>query len=429
MPRYSPRILLLTICCCFAFGQANDSSTKKYVLASVKVTGSKRYSVADVVSSTGLALNQHVSIDDLQKASDAVGQSGAFSSVQYTYASIGMPKIEATFKVVDSPDYVPAIFQNIVWVPNAELIAAIHGRVPLFNGNLPMMGTLQEQVRAATAGFLKQRGMNAEITASPLGDIGKPLRAVAYSADGVTVRIADVNLAGCTLTSDPELKLITKSLMQTEFDQSFMRRIVELDLIDFYQSRGYLDVKFSEPTFTLTKDDRVAPEVAISIPITEGTQYRFAGATVEGASAVPPAEIGKLVPLQMGEIADLVKFKAALSKVRKLYGPLGLMEAATRIEPRRNPDGTVIFAVLVKEGVAYHMGKLELHGVSPDLTARLTRAWRLATGALYDDNYPKRFMGEVPPIVGMSQKVEYIYREVLHDDLKTVDVSLELRPR
>src|SRR5947199_10750368 len=69
---------------------AATPQTQRYVLAAMKVTGSKRFSQSDIVAASGLKLQQRVTLDDLKVASDLIGQCGAFSSVQYTYSSLGM---------------------------------------------------------------------------------------------------------------------------------------------------------------------------------------------------------------------------------------------------------------------------------------------------------------------------------------------------
>src|SRR5256885_2229957 len=76
-----------------------NPQTQQYVLAAMKVSGSKHFSEADVIAASGLKLRQRVTLDDLKTASDLIGQCGAFSSVQYTYSSLGMTNIQATYQV------------------------------------------------------------------------------------------------------------------------------------------------------------------------------------------------------------------------------------------------------------------------------------------------------------------------------------------
>jgi len=406
-----------------------NPQTQQYVLAAMKVTGSKRFSDVDVIAASGLKLHQRLTLDDLKTASDLIGQGGAFSSVQYTYSSLGMRNIQATYQVVDNPEFLPAVLENLVWMPSSDLVAAVHQRLPLFDGTLPIIGNMQEQVRTAIVAILKEKGIEADIAAQPLTEIGKPPTGIAFSANDVNVHISSVELPGSTQLSDPEMKMIVKAMTQEQFTQSVIRRSAELDLLPFYESRGYLAAKLGAASFALTKSDPKEPEVALTIPVTEGTVYKFAGATITGNNAVPASEIGKLVPLQLGEVANLVKFRAALSKMRQVYGPLGMMEASSKIVPTLNPDGTAVFAVTVHEGVPYHMGKMEIVGLDPSSLARLKQMWRLAPGDVYNDNYPKRFMGEIHNFAPPGAMIQYKYKEVFHDDVKSVDVAIEVHPR
>src|SRR5436190_1556952 len=73
------RIVLLLVCSLPALAHAAD----RYTLARVLVTGSERYREEDLVRATGLAVNTQVTSDDLQNAANRLGNSGAFSSVQF----------------------------------------------------------------------------------------------------------------------------------------------------------------------------------------------------------------------------------------------------------------------------------------------------------------------------------------------------------
>src|SRR6266705_1850107 len=87
----------------------------RFNLARVLVTGSERYREDALVRATGLIVNTQVTSEDLQAAANRLGNSGAFSSVQFLFKpAIGAKGVEADFQVADAEKLLPAIFENFV---------------------------------------------------------------------------------------------------------------------------------------------------------------------------------------------------------------------------------------------------------------------------------------------------------------------------
>src|SRR6476619_6901698 len=117
------RFLLLIVCLLPALAGAAD----RFNLARVLVTGSERYREDDLVRATGLTVNTQVTTDDLQNAANRLGNSGAFSSVQFLFKqAIGAKGVEADFQVADAEQYLPAVFENFVWLNERDLEEAVH---------------------------------------------------------------------------------------------------------------------------------------------------------------------------------------------------------------------------------------------------------------------------------------------------------------
>ena len=153
------RFLLVLVCLLPALAGAAD----RFNLARVLVTGSQRYREDDLVRATGLIVNTQVTADDLQNAANRLGNSGAFSSVQFLFkTAIGAKGVEADFQVADAEKYLPAVFENFVWFSDQELQEAVHQAVPLFHGELPTSGNMSDDVSAALSKFLASKGLPSE---------------------------------------------------------------------------------------------------------------------------------------------------------------------------------------------------------------------------------------------------------------------------
>src|SRR3974390_2032079 len=97
MPRVSIRLASLILALLFSpfspRASAQQSSAQaapqSSPLASIEVTGSKRYRSAQIAPLTGLHVGTAVSRDDLQQGANHLAALGIFIGVQYRFASSG----------------------------------------------------------------------------------------------------------------------------------------------------------------------------------------------------------------------------------------------------------------------------------------------------------------------------------------------------
>ncbi len=186
------RVLLLLFCFLPALAGAAD----RYHLVRVLVTGSERYREDDLVRATGLKVDTQVTSDDLQNAANRLGNSGAFSSVQYLFKpAIGAKGVEADFQVADAEKFLPAAFENFVWFSESELLDALHQAVPLFNGQMPASGGMSDEVNAALTKLLASRGLPSEVSYMLAAEFGQLPSAYKFKVANANLKIKDVNVS------------------------------------------------------------------------------------------------------------------------------------------------------------------------------------------------------------------------------------------
>src|SRR5258708_10790179 len=166
-----------------------------YKLISVKVTGTKRFTSAEVAAASGLPVGTVAHEDDFRKAARQLGESGAFSNIAFTfsYSSEGT-KLE--FQVADVDKFVPARFTDFVWFTDEELLRKVHERIPLFNGDLPATGRLPDEVSDVLQALLVENGIPGHVEYLRKADKSDHLQAFEYNVAAVSVRIRRLEFPG-----------------------------------------------------------------------------------------------------------------------------------------------------------------------------------------------------------------------------------------
>src|SRR5437899_8227030 len=269
------RIVLLLVCLLPALAGAAD----RYNLARVLVTGSERYREEDLVRATGLAVNTQVTSDDLQNAANRLGNSGAFSSVQFLFKpAIGTKGVEADFQVADAEKFLPAVFENFVWFSESELQEAVHQAVPLYNGQLPTAGSMSDEVSAALAKFLASKSLPSDVSYMLSAEFGQLPTAYKFKVTDANLRIRDVTLAGTGHMLPEQWTKAVAPLKGTLYLRSDVAKVLEKNLVPIYRQHGYLKFAIAEIKPRIAARDEVAVEVSVS----EGNQYRLTGFSWSG---------------------------------------------------------------------------------------------------------------------------------------------------
>jgi outer membrane protein insertion porin family len=393
-----------------------------YHLVRVLVTGSERYHEDDLVRATGLRVDSQVTADELQNAANRLGNSGAFSSVQFLFKpAIGTKGVEADFQVADAEKFLPAAFENFVWFSDSELQQAVHQAVPLFNGELPTSGNMSDEVNAALAKLLAAKGLPSDVSYMLAAEFGQLPSAYKFKVTNANVKIKDVNVSGAAHMLPDLLAKSLAPLKDTAYLRSDVMKVLEKTLVPLYRQHGYLKFTIGDVKPRLGENNVVDVEVAVN----EGEQYRLAGYTWSGNTLVQSEELSKRITLKAGEPLNGVQLERDLAQARKLFGKYG--REGVVIDPVPVFDaGMVNYTFQVKEGDLYHMGKLEIEGIDPEQTRRLAQGWKLGEGEPYDSTYVTEFVKHtVLRIPG--RKWEWMTFEQIDDTQKTVNVRLQVK--
>jgi outer membrane protein insertion porin family len=412
------RFVFLLVCLLSALAQAAD----RYTLARILITGSERYQQDDLVRATGLTVNTQVTADDLQNAANRLGNSGAFSSVQFLFKAVtGVKAVEADFQVKDADKFLPAVFENLVWFSESELQSALHEAVPLYNGGLPTSGNMSDEVSAALTKLLASKNLPSEVNYILSAEFGQLPTAYKFKVANANLKVSDITLAGATHMLPEQWTKAVEPLKGTLYLRSDVAKVLEKNLIPVYRQHGYLKFAVAGIKPKVVGNDAVKLEILVS----EGDQYRLAGYSWSGNTLIPGDELSKRISLKTGEPVNAAQLDRDLAQARKLFGKFGREGVIINPVPTFT-NGAVTYAFEVREGDLYHMGKLEIEGVEPEQARKLEQGWKLGEGEPYDNTYVQQFLSHTVLKVP-GHKWTWMTFEQVDDAQKTVNVRLQIK--
>ena len=402
-------------------------------LIEINVTGSKRFTQAEVSAASGLLIGATVDDGVFRKAARQLGETGAFNDIAYTfsYSSAGT---KLAFQVTDAEKFVPVHFTDFVWFSDQELFQKVHERVPLFRGELPTTGRLPDQVSDILQAMLVESAIPGHVEYQRTPDPKGQLASVDYNVANVTVRIRQVEFSGAGPDELRMLQAAAEKISGRDYSRTLLNSFIEHALLPTYHDRGYLKAACAAPQPKViklatpeTNDDRhEVTFVDVTLQITPGIQYKLTGWNWSGNNNIPSDALQALVHAKAGQPANTVQLEDDLRAVQKLYGSRGYVTATVKADAQYDDAAeTVAYRLEVKEGPVYHMGELEFRGIDNNLTARLRAAWKIRPGDVYDSSYLNEFLPQARKLLPatidweVSPHVTAIARD------KTVDVDLQ----
>ncbi len=419
----SVRWFLLLLLSCAALAQ----DTRHFPLEHVNVNGSQRYSEQAIISSMGLRPGQQCSEAQLQQVSAKLGNTGLFDAVEFRFGW-GSKGVVATFNVKDSTRLVPIGFENFVWFSPNALAVAIKKKLPLFTGVVPLGGDYRDQIAKALEQILAEHKITGTVIAIPQGKPGNP-EIMLYRVDGHEVKVVGSEFPGADHANKLEIHELTSYIENMPYEKSQVDATLHSRLKEIYDTEGYLAAKFSptDSKVISTSPDRTS--IALSTSVTEGRQFTLGGVDWSGNKIYSVADLDSALKFPAGQVASTPKFRAALVRVRRLYGKRGYLGLNMEVTPQLFADGTARFAVRISEGSPYTVASITFTGIDQTTIAKILSEWTMKSGDVYDATYPQLFMATNFPKFVPNAEWEWKNVESVHEDTKTVDITIEIKLR
>jgi len=393
-------------------------------LISIRVTGSTRYTPAQLSAATGLQIGQVVTDDDFKEVSRHLGETGAFSNVAYTF-QFNPEGIRLDVQVTDSAPFVPVRFENFVWLSDQELRQKLSAREPLFQDQLPVSGNLADQVSEALQGLAIERNLHGRVDYLRAGPQDGPIEAFEFSITGQPIIIRNIDFSGAGPTELPLLQAAARRVSRQDYSRSRLVLQAEKNFLPVFLEHGYLNAKVAEPQTKVVEETPDETSVDVTFPVTPGRQYKLSELRLLGYKEVFTVEnLRQMIHLKLDQPADTVQADRDIEALKKLYGTRGYMGVQISLTPEINDaDSTVKLVFAFKEGSIYKMGDLEVRGLDSKATERIGADWKLLPGQTYNSDYPGQFLKSIAGTFPADQWKITVH-ETPEDQDKVVDVSL-----
>ena len=419
-------VLSAFLCIAIGFSRAQISE-KRFHLASVKVTGAKTFTEAEIIAASGLRLNTLVNQQSLLDATNALAGTGVFETVVYQFTPDTANNVSVTFNVLENSQTLPVLFQNFVWFSRDELNTKLQERLPLYREKVPMAGGIHDQIKNVLQELIAAQGIKGQVVYQlHQAQIGSPISGISYKVEGTSVRVANVAFDGVGPANLPALQEASKPLLTTPYEETFVRGFCKETFHPIYLAKGYLKERCDDPKVQVTSKNDQETALSLTLSLQEGPQYKFVGASWTGNTALPSADLQKFILLKNGDVANAIKLQQDLNAMKKAYETHGYLGLTYKMQAQLQEDNTASFEIQLHEGDLYHMGQFQIRGVDPDRASKIQQSWKLAPGAVYNPNYLQEFMKDMGRLLPLQRAVIRKY-ENINDQNKSVDVMIEVK--
>jgi outer membrane protein insertion porin family len=291
--------------------------------------------------------------------------------------------IGVTFKVVEKP-----VVKKIDFKGNKKLSKGKLSDALTLKENDPLDKTKMNTDVEKMLSLYKDEGFAAaEVEPFTTTDATNHTTVTFYIKEGTQVLIQQVIVLGVKSFPEPKVRKLMKARKKKVFKQDQLVKDVE-EMIHFYKTKGFLDVKVSDPLQTFNEDKT---RLTITVTITEGPLLHFGATRFMGNAIFQENKLRPALVYKQGEIFNQDKMDATQAKLRDVYGDLGYIR--TRIEPnfeRNLSSGTVDINFQISEGEVVYVDHIGIEGNIHTKDYVIRREIQLKTGEAFSSVKARR---------------------------------------
>ncbi|MBM4144766.1 MAG: outer membrane protein assembly factor BamA [Nitrospira sp.] len=194
---------------------------------------------------------------------------------------------------------------------------------------------------------------------------------------------------------------------------------------DIYFNNGFIKVVVGEPRIQLSDDKK---GMFISIPISEGDQYKIASIDISGNKALDGNSIRGRISMMPDTPFSKANLRKDIFSISELYSENGY--ALITVTPDLTPDESkklVRINLKIDEGERYRIGRIEIAGNTKTRDKVIRREVRLDEGDLFNSALIKRSYERINNL-NFFETVELIPKPKPEEKLVDLDIKVKERP-
>jgi outer membrane protein assembly factor BamA len=375
---------------------ATTAVAQTYQLARVRVVGARRLAPAVVSRMTGLAPATLITARDVERARARLLESGLFAEIGYSFRMDGHA-LTVTFSVSEPPWDARIVFDNFIWFTDEELTAAVARVLPGFSGLAPTLPQSLAVITNALQGAVRARGIAGNVTHVLGGGVASDSPAYLFRLDRPeTMPVCRIDFEGVAPVFAIDTNLRVRSAIGQSYSRDFLERLIGASVLSLYGQRGYLKASIGAVRARPVDEDGCRGGVAVTVPIAEGRQYTWGGATWVGIGETPPGELDALLAMSADAPVDTERLAASLQRVRDHFARQGYFATVVkRTFTFSDTDGRATAAVTVTRGPRVTLGSFSVQGLPGETSDRVAALWSHPIGVYYDALYVSEFLKAV----------------------------------
>jgi hypothetical protein len=319
-------------------------------------------------------------------------------------------------------------FENFVWMPEAQLVATLKQRIPLFTGELPAEGTLAYDVCKQIETILAEQGVKATVQNLPVERSDRPAE-MTYTVLEPRILMAAIHLVGLTPDLASRFDQPIKKNTGGEYSLTLLKGMEEVYFKPILEENGYLRATIGEPSLRLVSSpsDPTA-NIELNLPVEAGAQYRIGAFSMKGTDSVSTEAAKKLGAFKTGDVANLKAIRTEMATLGSAYVAKGFMSAKVRAYPAFDDEvHTVSFKIEMVAGRIYQLSKLDMLGLDDMQKKKLASLWKLNVGDVYDPSYAARFLDNNYFKLAFLNGSSLSWTEKINDEATTVELTIFIR--
>lgn len=395
-------------------------------------------SQAQLEAAAGFHAGDHFTRDDLTAAAQRIADTGFYDNVGVMTAGPANALV-VTFALTpaNAADFLPAGFENFVWLTQEEITAAIRRKVPLFNGRLPEAGTQADTAaQALTEALVDKRIVNA---VTPVGvsrlkfvvthetvepTLEHPERVMEFRITSPQIVVSELKLGPVAASLQPLLDAGIRRSKNTAYNEG-KGGILTRDLIlDPLRDAGYVQAIMHLVSMEVGAPIDGKVPLLLDATLKPGLLFHVSELKFEGTPLYSPAEFTKNAKLHPGDVASQRALFQTLAPLDVAYRNHGYMDVVIDASPDLNLGAsTVAYTISVTPGEPYHVHTVTADGLDPAAKADFDKAFALHEGDVYNPGYVATFLSRRTDLKSLARYAGS-YKAYAFPATHTVDVVI-----